>query len=192
MRAMLAEEVFPGVSPEIRRARLRHHLSELAKVVPIGKLLRRDGIRVGLDASCAEIDLVELFELGRRLRDISEPMSSPLIELVRRKLPLVRREFIPEWVEFEQRCNGGGGVAGDVVAQVRVRVEELRATMLTALADTCVARGRPAHALPLLREAMGFSRDPEGIAERLVAACEAANRHRSAARIREEYGVGTC
>jgi hypothetical protein len=189
-RYALGEELFPGIEPSRRGARLRHHLSLLPRLSPaLDARLRRTGAYIWLDLSGADFDVRRLLDLRSRMDGCSRPPAESMERELEAALPLARREFLPGWEDVEDCLTGARGVAGGVVNAVRVEVEAACSAILTALADASLARYEPGPAIRLLKDALHRAPDPGEVAPKLADAYEQAGRYTHAARLRDEYGV---
>jgi DNA-binding SARP family transcriptional activator len=189
-RAVLADELFPGIDPEQQRRKLRQRLNELSNDLPraLASRITTDGEYVGLDLTGSDFDVRRLLALAEEVRAIDGPLSGELLGQVEKALRPAAEEFLPGWEEIERRGTDRGSDAERVVSEVRDRVVAAHLSLVDALARTHLARQQPGRAIPRLEEALRHRPDREQLARRLADAYEMTGQTRGAARLREEYG----
>ena len=97
--------------------------------------------------------------------------------------------FLPEWDEIEQHVNSARGGAGEVVADLRHRVEAARSTLLRSLGEGYLAHANAERAVNALEQALELSPDDEAAARSLVAACLRSGRLTRADELRKEFSL---
>ena len=95
--------------------------------------------------------------------------------------------FLPDWDDLEQHINGARGGAGEVVADLRRRVEAARSGLLRSLGEGYLAHANPAAAVAVLEMALEHAPGDEAAARSLVAACLQSGRLARAEEVRKEF-----
>lgn len=99
-------------------------------------------------------------------------------------------EFLPGFEAMEKRATGGRGLAGQVVAEARVRIDNLRADVAVAVGEALLDRGQAAKAVALLEPILKRSDDRDDVARTLSTALRELGQHDRAAEVRRRYAVG--
>src|SRR5450759_1539046 len=141
MRADLADELTPGMSPDKQRTRLRNRLSNMLNGWLPAECVAKEGI-----------------------------LSPNLVDDATVLLDGSAGEFLPGWEQLEKEVNGARGAAGDLVRQLRQRAETARIDLMGALAANLIARQEPSRAIPLLEQALERQPGREDLARKLRAA----------------------
>lgn len=189
-RASLADELSPGIDSSTQRARLRGRLSELRNELPpaIGRRIEVSGERIGFSLVDSNVDALTLLEMARAVGG-SNGMISPE-QLV--KLEAVINHtgtFLPEWDDIEHQVNGARGGAGQVVADLRQRVEHATSAVLGAVGAGHLAHGRAEIAVGFLERALEISPDDEAVARSLVSACLQTGRMSRAESLKKDFAL---
>lgn len=174
MRADLADELTPGMSPDKQRTRLRNRLSNMLNgwlPAPLAaRMVVDQDESVRLDLTQCSIDLLRLEEMAAEGVAKEGIMSPNLVDDATVLLDGSAGEFLPGWDQLEKEVNGGRGAAGDLVRQLRQRAETARIDLMGALAANHIARQEPGRAIPLLEQALERQPDREDLARKLRAA----------------------
>ncbi len=174
MRADLADELTPGMSPEKQRTRLRNRLSNMLNgwlPAPLAARMVVDHDEsVRLDLTQCSIDLLRLEEMAAECVAKEGMLSPDLVDDATALLDESAGEFLPGWEQLEKEVNGARGAAGDLVRQLRQRAETARIDLMGALAANHIARQEPSRAIPLLEQALERQPDREDLARKLRAA----------------------
>jgi len=174
MRADLADELTPGMSPEKQRTRLRNRLSNMLNGWLPAPLAARVVVdhdeSVRLDLAQCSIDLLRLEEMAAECVAKEGLMSADLVDAATALLDESAGEFLPGWEQLEKEVNGARGAAGDLVRQLRQRAETARIDLMGALAANFMARQEPSRAIPLLEQALERQPGREDLARKLRAA----------------------
>ena len=99
-------------------------------------------------------------------------------------------DFLPGFEDMEKRVTQGRGVAGQVVAEVRVLIDGLRADVANALAKALLDQGRAAVAVSLLEPIVAKSIERDDLARTLINALRDSGQHTRAAEVRRRFAVG--
>jgi hypothetical protein len=174
MRADLADELTPGMSPEKQRTRLRNRLSNMLNGTLPAPLAARMVVdqdeSVRLDLTQCSIDLIRLEEMAAECVAKEGILSPNLVDDATVLLDGSAGEFLPGWEQLEKEVNGARGAAGDLVRQLRQRAETARIDLMGALAANHIARQEPSRAIPLLEQALERQPHREDLARKLRAA----------------------
>ena len=174
MRADLADELTPGMSPDKQRTRLRNRLSNMLNGWLPEPLAARVVVdhdeSVRLDLTHCSIDLFRLEEMAAECVAREGLLSADLVDDATAILDKSAGEFLPGWEQLEKEVNGARGAAGDLVRQLRQRAETARIDLMGALAANLIARQEPSRAIPLLEQALERQPDREDLARKLRAA----------------------
>jgi DNA-binding SARP family transcriptional activator len=190
-RSVLADELFPGLDPEVQRRRLRQRLSELNGQLPkpLAERVKIDSEYLSLDLSDVSFDVRDLLELAGTAESAPELLPETLLRQIEAALPLAAEEFLPLWEETERRATNNRGAAGQLVAQVRAHLSRAHLTLLSAVANCYLARQQPQRAITHLEEGLRRHPEREDFALKLLAAYQQAGQHRNATKLREEFGL---
>jgi DNA-binding SARP family transcriptional activator len=193
MRADLADELTPGMSPEKQRTRLRNRLSNMLNGTLPAPLAARMVVdldeSVRLDLTQCSIDLLRLEEMAVECVAKEGILSPNLVDDATALLDGSAGEFLPGWDQLEKEVNGGRGAAGDLVRQLRQRAETARINLMGALAANHIARQEPSRAIPLLEQALERQPDREDLARRLRAAYLETGQHLRAIEIQKDHAL---
>jgi len=174
MRADLADELTPGMSPDKQRTRLRNRLSNMLNgwlPAPLAaRMVVDQDESVRLDLTQCSIDLLRLEEMAAECVAKEGILSPNLVDDATVLLDGSMGEFLPGWEQLEKEVNGARGAAGDLVRQLRQRAETSRVNLMGALAANHIARQEPSRAIPLLEQALERQPDREDLARKLRAA----------------------
>jgi predicted Zn-dependent protease len=99
-------------------------------------------------------------------------------------------EFLPGFEEMEKRATNGRGIAGQIVADVRAQIDNLRADIAVAVGEALLDRGQAAEAVAVLEPIVKGSDDRDDVARILSTALRELGQHDRAAEIRRRYAVG--
>lgn len=189
-RSAITDEVAPGVSDP--RGRLRGYLRDLARMPqPFGAMVQVNDELIGFDLGGCEADFAELRSIAARVR---ESAGRPDDELLGRAQSVLKAlgdgEFMPGFEDIEKRATSGRGVAGQVVAEVRVQVEGMRADVADAVGKALLDRGQAALAVSILEPLVARSEERDDLARTLINALRESGQHARAADIRRRFAVG--
>jgi len=193
MRADLADELTPGMSPEKQRTRLRNRLSNMLNGWLPAPLAARVVVdhdeSVRLDLAQCSIDLLRLEEMAAECVAKEGLMSADLVDAATALLDESAGEFLPGWEQLEKEVNGARGAAGDLVRQLRQRAETARIDLMGTLAANLIARQEPSRAIPLLEQALERQPDREDLARKLRAAYLETGQHARAAELQKDHAL---
>ncbi len=193
MRADLADELTPGMSPEKQRTRLRNRLSNMLNGWLPPPLAARVVVdydeSVRLDLTQCSIDLLRLEEMAAECVAKEGMLSRDLVDDATALLDESAGEFLPGWEQLEKEVNGARGAAGDLVRQLRQRAETARIDLMSALAANLMARQEPSRAIPLLEQALERQPDREDLARKLRAAYLETGQHARAAELQRDHAL---
>ena len=115
-RALLADETFPRLPPEVQRKRLRDRLRDMRTGLPesLWRAVVLDGEQVRLDISLWEVDAVELVTAAAAVDG-----ESNLVRLA--EAGGMTSSLLPTWSDIA-RVTGGRGGAEDFVDDLRQRL----------------------------------------------------------------------
>ncbi len=189
-RGAITDEVAHGVNDP--RGRLRGYLRDLARLPePFGAMVRVDDEMIGFDLGDCDADFAGLRRVAARVRQSSGRLDDGLL---RDALVLLEElgdgEFLPGFEDMEKRVTQGRGVAGQVVAAVRVQIENVRADVADAVAKTLLDQGEPALAVSLLEPIVARSEERDDVARTLINALRESGQHNRAAEIRRRFATG--
>ena len=172
-RGALADEAFPNLDPKQQRTRLRQRLSDLQATLPrsIADCLVLDGDRISFDLGACSVDAVDLRNWAQRVAALRGPLDeTQLREAAVFAHGLGDGVFLPEWEALDAKVTGSRGSASAVVDDVRTDIDRWRVGLLIAMADSYIARNRPALAIPYLEWVVNRRPDNELATRKLVAA----------------------
>lgn len=185
-RDAIADELYAGVDPSQQRKRLSHRLydfqkllkPELVATVIVGEL----DLRFDLD-SC-DVDVARILGLAEQVREAEGLLGHSAFKAINDLLPTASAEFLPDWEDLEQTVTGGRGTSGDLVRQVRQRLEDSRITLLVALGEHHLSARNPGQAVLALEEAYELRPDRVDVVSKLIDALEAAGQGTRAKELR--------
>jgi len=193
MRADLADELTPGMSPDKQRTRLRNRLSNMLNGTLPAPLAARMVVdqdeSVRLDLTQCSIDLLRLEEMAAECVAKEGILSPNLVDDATVLLDGSAGEFLPGWEQLEKEVNGARGAAGDLVRELRQRAETARIDLMGALAANHIARQEPSRAIPLLEQALERQPDREDLARKLRAAYLETGQHARAAELQRDHAL---
>jgi DNA-binding SARP family transcriptional activator len=193
MRADLADELTPGMSPEKQRTRLRNRLSNMLNGWLPAPLAARVVVdhdeSVRLDLTQCSIDLLRLEEMAAECVAKEGMLSPDLVDDATVLLDESAGEFLPGWEQLEKEVNGARGAAGDLVRRLRQRAETARIDLMAALAANHIARQEPSRAIPLLEQALERQPDREDLARKLRTAYLATGQMTRAADLQRDHAL---
>jgi len=172
-REAFGDELSPGMSKATQRERLRKQLYDLQKDIEpaLAAVVRTNRSDVWLDLDDTEFDIASLRQLGERIRQRGFLIDAQLAEEVRRMLQATgEQEFLAGFEELENKVTQARGTAGEVVAEARAAIANLRAELASALAEYHDAAGHPEVAIPVLRSVLDASPQRQDVARLLVIA----------------------
>lgn len=168
-----ADELSPGMSKATQRERLRKQLYDLQKDIepPLGAVVRANRSDIWLDLDDADFDIASLRQLGERIHQRGFLIDAELAEEVRRMLQATgEQEFLAGFEELENKVTQARGTAGEVVAEARAAIANLRAELASALAEYHDAAGHPEASIPILRAVLDALPQRQDVARLLVIA----------------------
>lgn len=193
MRADLADELTPGMSPDKQRTRLRNRLSNMLNgwlPAPLAaRMVVDQDESVRLDLTQCSIDLLRLEEMAGECVAKEGILSPNLVDGATVLLDGSAGEFLPGWEQLEKEVNGARGAAGDLVRQLRQRAETARIDLMGALAANHIARQEPGRAIPLLEQALERQPDREDLARKLRAAYLETGQMARAAELQRDHAL---
>jgi DNA-binding SARP family transcriptional activator len=172
-RGALADESFPNLDSKQQRTRLRQRLSDMQATLPrsVAECVALDGDRVHFDLDACTSDAAELRLWATRVASLRTPMddaqltdATALVDRIGDGL------FLPGWEALDAKVTGGKGGAISVVDDVRTDIDRWRAALRIAVADSYVARNRPAFAVPYLERVVAQHPDNDVATRKLIAA----------------------
>ena len=185
-RDAIADELYAGVDPSQQRKRLSHRLydfqkllkPELVATVIVGELDLR------FDLDCCDVDVARILGLAEQVREAEGLLGHSAFKAINDLLPTASAEFLPDWEDLEQTVTGGRGTSGDLVRQVRQRLEDSRITLLVALGEHHLSARNPGQAVLALEEAYELRPDRVDVVSKLIDALEAAGQGTRAKELR--------
>ncbi len=189
-RASITDEVAHGVNDP--RGRLRGYLRDLTKLPqPLGSMVKVDDEMIGFDLGDHDADFTQLRSMASRVRQTSGSLDDDLLRTAKSLLfELGDGEFLPGFEDMEKRVTQGRGVAGQVVAEVRVQIDGMRADLADAVAKALLDRGQAALAVSLLEPIVARSVERDDLARTLINALRESGQHARAAEIRRRFAIG--
>jgi hypothetical protein len=189
-RASITDEVAHGVADP--RGRLRGYLRDLVRLPhPLGSMVKVDDEMIGFDIAAHDADFAQLTSLAMRARLVQGLLDDDLLRKAQSLLfQLGDGEFLPGFEDMEKRVTQGRGVAGQVVADVRVQIDGMRADLADAVARVLLDRGQAALAVSLLEPLVTRSIERDDLARTLINALRDSGQHTRAAEIRRRFAVG--
>jgi len=159
-RPVIADELFPGVDPQVQRERLRHRLHDLSSLLPepLAAIVIVQGELLWFNSEACSVDALRILELADECVRADGHLSPEVYAAARDAIAAGDSEFFPEFGEIERRATGGGGESPELVREVQRRLEAARIDLLVGLAQHHVTRRQPTEATAYLDEAV--RRDP--------------------------------
>jgi DNA-binding SARP family transcriptional activator len=190
-RASLADELSPGLDSSTQRSRLRGRLSEMRNQLPaaLGKRLEVSGERISLDLTDCDIDLQRLLEASQTYSGAKGVLTADQLASIESVVSDSGGVFLPDWDDLEHHVNGARGGAGEVVADLRSRVEAARSALLRSLGEGYLAHANPAAAVAVLERALEHAPGDESAVRSLVTACLQSGRLARAEELRKEFAL---
>jgi hypothetical protein len=189
-RGAITDEVAHGVSDP--RGRLRGYLRDLARLPePFGQMVKVDDEMIGFELGDCHADFAALRLIAARVRQSAGQLEDGLLRDARVSLEdLGDGEFLPGFEDMEKRVTQGRGVAGQVVAAVRVQLDNMRADVANAVAKKLLDQDEPALAVSLLEPIVARSEQRDDLARTLFDALRDSGQHKRAAEIRRRFATG--
>jgi len=190
-RASLADELSPGLESSTQRSRLRGRLSEVRNELPpaVGRRVTVSGDRITLDLTGCHSDFHELLDAEKTYRGSNGLLAPDQLAALESVLAGADGQFLPDWDDLEHHVNGARGGAGEVVAELRSKVDLARAGLLLTLGTAYLAHGKPEPAVGILERGLHFAPDDEAIAKSLVTACLQSGRLTRADELKKEFSL---
>jgi hypothetical protein len=190
-RASITDEVAHGVTDP--RGRLRGYLRDLSRLPePLGSMVKVDDEMIGFELGENDADFARLKSLTLRVRQADGTLDEDLLARGQALLlELGDGDFLPGFEDMEKRVTQGRGVAGQVVAEVRVQIDGMRADVAGVLAKALLDRGQAAHAVSLLEPIVARSLERDDLARTLINALRDSGQHTRAAEVRRRFAVGS-
>jgi DNA-binding SARP family transcriptional activator len=159
-RPVIADELFPGVDPQIQRERLRHRLHDLSSLLPepLAAAVIVQGETLWFNSAACSVDALRILELADECVRADGHLPSEVYTAARDALAAGDAQFFPEFGEIESRATGGGGESPELVREVQRRLEAARIDLLVGLAQHHLTRRQATEAATYLEEAA--RRDP--------------------------------
>lgn len=189
-RTALIDEVAHGVVDP--RGRLRGYLRDLSHLPPpLGSMLKVEDELIGFDLLGQDTDVDELRRTAAYFAEPHDRIENYEVDHALEMLAdFGSGDFLPGFEEMERRVTKGRGTAGQVVAEVRVKLHKLQADIALAVANVLLDRGQPADAATLLDPIVARSDDRDDLARVLITALRESGQHNRAAEIRRRFAVG--
>jgi DNA-binding SARP family transcriptional activator len=158
-RPMIADELFPGLDPQVQRERFRHRLSDLKALLPaVAAAVIVKGETLWFDAEACSVDALGLLDLASECIRAGGHLSGEVYSAAREALAAGDAEFLPEFAEIERRATGGRGEVIELAREAQRRLEAARVDLLTGLAESHAIRRESDRAAAYFEEAL--RRDP--------------------------------
>ena len=189
-RTALIDEVAHGVVDP--RGRLRGYLRDLSHLPPpLGSMVKVEDELIGFDLLGQDTDVDELRKTAAYFAERHDKIENYEVDHALEMLAdFGSGDFLPGFEEMERRVTKGRGTAGQVVAEVRVKLHKLQADIALAVANVLLDRGQPADAVTLLDPIVARSEDRDDLARVLITALRESGQHNRAAEIRRRFAVG--
>jgi tetratricopeptide (TPR) repeat protein len=142
-----------------------------------------------LDLTDCDVDVQQFFESARSYSNSNGILTTEQLTSLESLVAQSPASFLPEWDEIEQHVNSGRGGAGEVVADLRHRVEATRSNLLRSLGEGYLAHANAERAVTALEQALELAPDDEAAARSLVAACLQSGRLARAEQLRKEFSL---
>jgi len=190
-RASITDEVAHGVTDP--RGRLRGYLRDLSRLPePLGSMVKVDDEMIGFELGDQDADFARLKSLAFRVRQANGTLDKDLVSQGQALLSdLGDGDFLPGFEDMEKRVTQGRGVAGQLVAEVRVQIDGMRADVAVAVATALLDRGQAALAVSLLEPIVARSHERDDLARTLINALRDSGQHARAAEIRRRFAAGS-
>jgi len=188
-RAVLAEEVAPGISTGAQRDRLRKQLHEVHSLhrALVGVVIADRG-KVVLDLSDVDFDVQRLLDAADTQRANQDLIDAEQAESSRRLLAATNGEFLAGFEQLDQQTTASRGVAAEVVRSARLVIASARADLVKAVAEHFLALGRGERCIDLLTGVLEAS-PRQDLARLLVAAYLQSGQTRLATQARRDYDL---
>lgn len=189
-RTAITDEVAPRVNNP--RGRLRGYLHDLSQLPePTGRMVRVEDELIGFDLGGVDADFVQLRDLAKRIREAQGSLDDELLDKGKTLLlELGDGEFLPGFEDMEKRVTKGRGSAGQIVAEVRVQIDTMRADLAVAVGEALLDRGQASIAAALLEPIVKRAEDRDDVARTLSTALRELGQHGRAAEIRRRNVAG--
>ncbi len=190
-RDRLADDFSPHVPQASQRQRLRKQLHKLQHTTPleIGDLVRTSPTHVWLELDDVDSDVAELRRLSETVKQRASLLDAALAREVRKVLNRTDGLFLHGFEDLEQRVNQGAGSAGQIVAEARTQIANLRADLVIALAEYEDGMGHPGTAIEPLAAALDDAPDRQDVARLLVVAYLKTGQTTRASQVRRQFGL---
>jgi hypothetical protein len=130
-----------------------------------------EGDRVHFDLDACSSDAADLRVWATRVASLRTPFDEAHLTEAAALVDRVGNGiFLPDWEALDVKVTGGKGGAASVVDDVRTDVDRWRSALLIAVADSYVARNRPALAVPHLERVVTQHPDNDVATRKLIAA----------------------
>ena len=185
-RDALADELYPGVDLSQQRKRLSHRIYDLQKFMKPELLapIAIGDLELGFRIDRCRIDVARIFELAEETNKTEGLLARSLVQELSDLLAVASEEFLPDWGDLEQAVTEGRGTSGDLVRQLRQRLEEARVTLLATLGDHHLAARNPGQAVLALEEAYELRPERLDVVSKLIDALEAGGQQSRAKELR--------
>ena len=185
-RDALADELYPGVDLSQQRKRLSHRIYDLQKFMKPELLapIAIGDLELGFRIDRCRIDVARIFELAEETKKTEGLLVRSLVQELSDLLAVASEEFLPDWEDLEQAVTEGRGTSGDLVRQLRQRLEEARVTLLATLGDHHLAARNPGQAVLALEEAYELRPERLDVVSKLIDALEAGGQQGRAKELR--------
>jgi hypothetical protein len=189
-RTAITDEVAPRVNDP--RGRLRGYLHDLSHLPePTGQMVRVEDELIGFDLGGVDADFVQLRDLVKRVRETNGSLDDELLHKGQTfLLELGDGEFLPGFEDMEKRVTKGRGSAGQIVAEVRVQIDTMRADLAVAVGEALLDRGQASLAAAVLEPIVKRAEDRDDVARTLSTALRELGQHGRAAEIRRRNVAG--
>jgi DNA-binding SARP family transcriptional activator len=171
-RSVIADELFPGVDPQVQRERLRHRLHDLSSLLPepLAAAVIVQGETLWFNSEACSVDVLRILELADECVRADGHLPSEVYAAARDALAAGDAEFFPQFGEIERRATGGGGEAAELAREVQRRLEVARIDLLAGLAQHHLVRRQPDQAAAFLEEALRRNPGRDDLRRRLESA----------------------
>ena len=158
-RSSLADELSPGLDSSAQRSRLRGRLSELRNQLPaaLGRRVEVEGERISLDLADCTIDIRDLANAVQTYGRSNGVLTSDQLAELDSVVAGAQGSFLPEWDDIEQHVNSGRSGAGEVVNDLRQRMDSTISALLRSLGTAYLAHGNAEAAVAPLERALAIS-----------------------------------
>lgn len=183
LRTAIAEELYPGVDPDVALGRLRRRLYDIQRKIPqLGQHLVITDRDLRFDITDCQVDVVEILRLAEQTGP--DLLSAPMAHTIEEAIAASAAEALRDWEGLQESINSGRGAAEEYVRTLRALVAEARVSLLIRVGTHQRAVHDDARAAMSLDEAFRLEPDRPGLAQLLAETLEAAGHRARAADVR--------